>query len=205
MVSVIVPTRNAARTFEACLASIRAQQRVEIELIVVDNDSVDGSQAIADSYADVVLTHGPERSAQRNYGAFLSKGSYLLFIDSDMILQPDVAAKCMAAMDDTRALAVIVPESSVGQGFWAACRALERSCYVGDDSIEAARFFRRDVFTTIGGFDERLTGPEDWDLSVRVSRGELLPRAASFIIHDEGRLKIADHLRKKRYYAASFR
>jgi glycosyltransferase involved in cell wall biosynthesis len=205
MVSVIVPTRNSARTLEACLASIRAQQVTEIELIVVDNGSIDESEAIAQRYADVVVRHGPERSAQRNYGAFLAKGSYLLFVDSDMVLQPNVAAKCMTAIDETGSPAVIVPESTVGEGFWAACRALERSCYAGDDLIEAARFFRRDAFSNAGGFDEQLTGPEDWDLSARVSRGKKLPRAASQIIHDEGHLRIGDHLTKKRYYAASFR
>ena len=65
--------------------------------------------------------------------------------------------------------AVIVPERTVGQGYWAKVRAFERSFYVGQDGVEAARFFRRDVFESLGGFDEVLflPGCEDWDLNLR--------------------------------------
>lgn len=205
LVSVVVPTRNSARTLAACLGSIRGQQAVEIELIVVDNGSIDETTSIAKRYADLVVDQGPERSAQRNYGASLAGGPFLLFIDSDMILDPRVARECLVRMEETGASAVIVPESTSGQGFWAACRTLERSCYIGDDLIEAARFFRRDAFTKADGFDEQLTGPEDWDLTTRVSNGKHIPRITAGIVHDEGHLRIREHLRKKRYYAASFR
>jgi hypothetical protein len=100
---------------------------------------------------------------------------------------------------------VIVPETSIGDGVWAHCRALERSCYVGDDSVEAARFFKRSVFSASGGYDETLSGPEDWDLSQRVAAGRSLPRTSAMIDHDEGRLGLRDQLAKKRYYGASFR
>jgi len=203
MVSVIVPTRNSARTLEACLSSIRAQQGVQVELIVVDNGSTDGTQGIATRAADVVVYKGPERSAQRNYGASLAKSQYLLFVDSDMVLEPQVLSDCIAKVGHARAPAVIVPEVSVGRGFWAACRALERTCYVGDDLVEAARFFPRKIFEEEGGFDESLTGPEDWDLTIRIAAGKSLPRTASTICHDEGTLRLGTVLAKKRYYGAS--
>jgi len=98
---------------------------------------------------------------------------------------------------------VILPESSVGEGFLARCRALERSCYLGDDSIEAARFFPREAFQESGGFDENLDAMEDWDLSIRIARGRSLPRTASQIEHDEGHLRIGPVLAKKYRYAGS--
>src|SRR6266542_4119287 len=58
LVSVVVPTRNSARTIERCLQSIVGQRPTRLELIVVDNDSTDGTFAIATSYADVVLRAG---------------------------------------------------------------------------------------------------------------------------------------------------
>jgi glycosyltransferase involved in cell wall biosynthesis len=85
LVSVIVPTRNNAGTIAACLNSIRKQSYRQIELIVVDNGSNDDTLNIAKKYADAVYTHGPERSAQRNYGAKRSKGAYVLIVDSDII------------------------------------------------------------------------------------------------------------------------
>jgi hypothetical protein len=44
---------------------------------------------------------------------------------------------------------------------------------------------------------------EDWDLSKRIAGGRRLPRTVSHIEHDEGRLRLAGALAKKRYYAAS--
>ncbi len=203
LVSVIVPTRNSARTLEACLESIRSQIHRPIELVVIDNGSTDETFQIASRLADIVESFGPERSAQRNRGARLARGDYVLFIDSDMTLTPEVVTGCLDAVRLSGAPAAIIPELSAGEGFLARCRALERSCYAGDDSIEAARFFTRDVFEASGGFDENLTGPEDWDLSIRVAGGSHLPRTASYISHDEGRLRLGAVLAKKRYYAAS--
>jgi glycosyltransferase involved in cell wall biosynthesis len=174
-----------------------------MELIVVDNNSADRTLQIARRLADVVEERGPERSAQRNHGAAIAKGQYLLFIDSDMILEPGVVTNCVAVATNTSASAVIIPEVTFGEGVWARCRALERSCYSGDDLVEAARFFSRTVFEEAGGYDESLIGGEDWDLNARVARGERLPRADSRIFHDEGYLRLKAHLEKKRYYANS--
>jgi arabinofuranan 3-O-arabinosyltransferase len=127
----------------------------------------------------------------------------LLFIDSDMTLTPGVVGDCVEAIQISGAPAVVVPEVSVGEGFLAHCRALERSCYPGDDSIEAARFFHRREFEASRGFDENLTAFEDWDLSMRIASGRHLPRTQSRITHDEGKLRLSAVLAKKRYYAGS--
>jgi glycosyltransferase involved in cell wall biosynthesis len=203
LVSAIVPTRNSARTLEACLESIRSQHYRPIEIVVVDNESTDQTLQIASHGADVVDIFGPERSAQRNRGARLARGDYLLFVDSDMELAPGVVSECVEALQASAAPGVVIPEISVGEGFLAHCRALERSCYVGDDTVEAARFYSRAMFEAAGGFDENLVAFEDWDLSIRVAAGRRLPRTVSMISHDEGRLRLGAVLAKKRYYAAS--
>lgn len=203
-VSVVVPTRNSARTIEACLKSVRAQKYRPLELIVIDNASSDGTSEIARRYANLFETHGPERSAQRNRGARISSGTYLLFIDADMTLAPTVVEECVDIALSTGAPGIVIPETTLGYGFVAQCRAFERSFYVGDDSVEAARFFSRTAFEEVTGFDEALTGPEDWDLTARVSRGRSLPRISSYISHDEGRLTLSEDLGKKKYYGASF-
>jgi glycosyltransferase involved in cell wall biosynthesis len=203
LVSVVVPTRNAARTLDACLRSVRSQTYARVELVVVDNHSSDATPEIAQRYADIFEACGPERSAQRNRGASISRGDYLLFVDADMTLDPHVVADCVKATHETGSPGVIIPELSIGEGFLARCRALERSCYLGDDSIEAARFFPRESFQESGGFDERLDAMEDWDLSIRIARGRSLPRTASQIEHDEGRLRIGPVLAKKYRYAGS--
>ena len=204
VVSVVVPTRNAARTLAACLESIRAQTHEALEMVVVDNASTDGSEQLATRWADIVLRGGPERSAQRNRGAAEAKGEFLLFIDGDMVLEPNVAAACVE-IAARGADAVVIPEQSFGDGFWARCKTLERSCYLGDESIEAARFLRRSVFEAVGGFDEDLDAMEDWDLHERVRQAHArLGRADALIWHDEGRLRLWPLAAKKFRYGRSF-
>jgi glycosyltransferase involved in cell wall biosynthesis len=184
---------------------VRDQSFHDFELIVVDNFSTDGTVEIAQRFADKIEIGGPERSAQRNQGATIATGDFLLFVDSDMILDRAVIAECLEACFEANGLAVVVPEISVGIGFWARCRSLERSCYRDDTVVEAARFFPRDAFDAIGGYDEALVGGEDWDLSNRLVGGQHFPRIRSQIVHDEGTIRLGPWLTKKRYYAASFR
>jgi glycosyltransferase involved in cell wall biosynthesis len=203
-VSIVVPTRNSATTLAACLASARRQDHADLELIVVDNHSTDETARIAGELADRLLVAGPERSAQRNAGARASSGEFLLFIDSDMVLERSVVSECVHAAR-AGARSVVIPEVSFGEGYWTRCKALERSCYVGDDTIEAARFFTRDAFEQAGGFDESIVaGPEDWDLHERVRlAAAAVQRTNALIWHDEGRLRLRDTLSTKYYYGKS--
>jgi glycosyltransferase involved in cell wall biosynthesis len=206
LVTVVVPTRNSAAHIGPCLESIRAQTYEPIEVVVVDNHSTDATQELAQPLADRVLAIGPERSAQRNEGARAGSGDYLLFVDSDMTLAEDVVGQCIDAVRaDPARTVVVIPEVSVGTGFWARCKALERSCYVGDETIEAARFFPRELFRELGGFDERLpAGPEDWDLHERARlAGARVARTSAFIRHDEGVLRLGRTVAKKFHYGGS--
>jgi glycosyltransferase involved in cell wall biosynthesis len=200
LVSVIVTTRNNHETLDACLRSIAAQTYKNIELIVADNNSSDDTKTIARRYTSHVYNKGPERSVQRNYAVSTARGDYVLIIDSDMELDEKVVASCVSAVT-ADAKAAIIPEESFGVGFWAQCKSLERSFYVGQDSIEAARFFDRALFQRVGGYSEDMTGGEDWDLSRRVAENTKITRATEFIRHNEGRLYFGKTARKMYYYA----
>ena len=202
-VSVVVTTRNSADTLGDCLKSIRAQSYDDVELVVVDNGSTDGTKEIAGAFADLLLAAGRERSAQRNRGVEASSGQYVLIIDSDMILLPQVVAQCVALAASGDVAAIVVPEQSIGDGFLARAKALERTCYLGDDTIEAARFFSREAFDRYGGYDESLTGPEDWDLPARMRGRERTGRIEEMILHQEGELRLLPLLSKKFYYGKS--
>jgi glycosyltransferase involved in cell wall biosynthesis len=204
IVSVIVATKNSASTLKACLKSIRKQTHPSIELLVIDNFSTDETPKISRAYADIFEQKGPERSAQRNYGASRAKGEYVVFIDSDMELSPTVIAEAVQALNTAGTTGVIIPEESFGKGFWAQCKKLERSFYVGVSYMEAARFFRTRTFRKVGGYNADLVSGEDWDLSQRIEHLGKLGRTQAYIYHNEGHISLLKTIQKKYYYAQKF-
>ena len=199
LVSVVIPSNNSEKTIETCLNSIKAQTYKNVEIIIADNYSTDKTRRIAENFGvRVVLCRGG-RSRARNVGVNLAQGEFVLSLDSDMELTSNVINECVSKIK-TDFDAVIIPEFSVGEGFWAECRALEKLCYVGDDLIEAARFFRKDVFESICGYDDKLVFGEDWDLNQRITAKYRIGRTNAFIKHHEGRLRLSINIKKKYQY-----
>ena len=89
-VSVIIPVRNSGRYFQECLDSVTKQTLHNIEIIIIDDTSTDGSDAVAESYAAqdsriTVIYHKESTGAgpARNDGIALARGEYIAFMDSD--------------------------------------------------------------------------------------------------------------------------
>jgi glycosyltransferase involved in cell wall biosynthesis len=202
---VIVTTYNNQATLDACLSSIIDQDYPNLELVVVDNNSLDQTKSIAKKYTKHVYNKGPERCAQRNYGVAKANGDYLMIIDSDMELDTKVVSDCVSQVTaNPKYKAIVIPEESFGDGFWARCKRLERSFYVGVSWMEAARFFHAATYKKLGGYNEQLVSGEDWDLSQRFGEISPIGRIQSFIRHNEGRLRLSRTLQKKYYYSQKF-
>lgn len=201
-VTVVIPTKNSAGTLGRCLASVAAQSRPPDQIIVVDNHSEDDTIHLALAAGARAICGGPERSAQRNLGWRACRTDAVIFVDSDMVLDPGVVKEAIHLLEANPEVgALVVPEHAFGDGFLAKCRSLEKEIYLGMDSVEAARVYRRQVLEVVGGWDERLTAYEDWDLADRaLSTGCTLGRTTAPIWHDEGRIRLRSCFRKKRYY-----
>ena len=200
IISVIIPTKNSARSLPRLLASLKEQTYQNFETIVVDNNSTDATKKIAVSMGSVVDNWGPERSAQRNRGVEISRANILLFIDSDMELTKHVLEKCILGMDNSDALCL--RESIVtGNNYWAKARAFERDSYFRSLYYEAARCLRKDVFNNICGYDTTMTGIEDMALQARlIERGYRIGWIDEVILHHEEDVGFKQYLTKRREY-----
>lgn len=197
-------TKNESRNIVACLESVCRQTFQDHEIIVVDNASTDDTKDLARRYTDKVYDHGPERSAQRNFGVAKAGGTYILYLDADMILEPGVVAECLGICQADASIAgVYIPEQIVGEGFWIKVRAFERGFYDGT-VIDAVRFVPKRVFEAVGGFDTGLWASEDWDFDKKIRGLGLTATCDSRVMHNEGRFDLARYLDKKAYYAGSF-
>jgi glycosyltransferase involved in cell wall biosynthesis len=204
-VSVIVTTRNEEKSIENCLKSIKGQarQRDNIEIIVVDNNSKDKTKEIAGRYTNKIYNLGPERSSQRNFGVKQASAKYILYLDADMALSENVIKECVEKCEIEGYIALYIPERIIGRGYWIRARNFERGFYDAT-CIDCVRFVRRDKFLQINGFDEELTGPEDWDFDRRIKAIGRVDIISSPLYHNEREFRLSRYLEKKSYYSKSF-
>jgi glycosyltransferase involved in cell wall biosynthesis len=201
LVSVIIPTLNSGKTLERCLKSIQNQNYKKIEVIIVDAFSKDETRKIAEQLADKIFLLAEERSYARNFGAKQAKGRFLFFVDSDMELTPNVIAECVTLCAYKKADAVIIPEETFGDGFLAECRKLEKRMRIKEFYGEAPRFFKKEVFQSVGGYDSNLVTGEDFELAQRVYKaGFLMERCNAPIKHHEENLSLKQLVKKVYYY-----
>jgi hypothetical protein len=98
-----------------------------------------------------------------------SGGKFVMFIDADMILSPSLIENCVFFIEKNNYSALHIPEVVLGKKFFSKVRRFERGFYNGT-SIDGARFFLKDVFIRAGGFDESMSGPEDWDIDKKIKQ-----------------------------------
>jgi glycosyltransferase involved in cell wall biosynthesis len=209
-VSAIIPTLDSAPHLARCLRSLSAQRDVDVEVIVVDQGSRDGTPDIAHAYGARVLSlprpafyRPPTRS--RNLGARAAGGRFLAHLDADMELPPGLLAEATARCERDGVAAVVLHERDVARSFWAAAKALEREAYVGVAGVEGARFVRADVFHAVGGYDEDLGSGEDWDIHTRYLQHGAVEAASQALLHHTGRVSFSGQIRKKFEYGRSAR
>ena len=95
MISVVVPIYNSEDTIAACIESIQRQTVTDLDVLLIDDGSTDGSAAIIDSYAKndnrITAVHQPNkgRTEARAEGVRRARGEWVSFVDSDDTLPPD--------------------------------------------------------------------------------------------------------------------
>ena len=185
--SIIVPTFNEERIIAKTLGAIRHHlSNIDYELIVTDDGSTDRTCEIAERYADrVVRLTGPKGTigANRNRGARVAHGEYLVFVDADISIPR--AQDCFAAIaadfkDNPRLVAMTVKITcapgeervvdAIVHGilsgvFWFMNSVLRIGAASGEFQA-----IRRDAFEKLHGYRESLPAGEDNELFVRLSR-----------------------------------
>lgn len=200
-ISIVITTKNEEKVIGRLLESISLQTYKNHEVILVDNKSSDKTLAIGRIHNAKTYTKGPERSAQRNFGARKSHGLYLLFLDADMELSPNVLKSCADQIEKTKSKIVTIAETTVGGGLIARVRRFEREMYMGEKDYEVPRLFERQAFFEFEGYDTNLTGPEDYDLPFRMRKKYKSTRVNDYIYHHEENATLSSLLKKKYYYA----
>lgn len=106
MISIIVPVYNVETYLEECLDSIQNQTYTDLEVLLVNDGSTDGSQAICERYCQadkrfrLINQSNQGQSVARNTGVTASRGEFIAFVDSDDIIQINYLEKLMQYMSE---------------------------------------------------------------------------------------------------------
>lgn len=109
LISVIIPVYNTEKYLDRCVGSLISQSISNIEIVLVDDGSTDGSPAICDNYAlkdsriRVIHKENAGQGLARNDGMKAAKGKYICFLDSDDYYESDTCEILSAIMDSTGA------------------------------------------------------------------------------------------------------
>jgi len=207
-VSVVIPAYNAQDTIVECVRSALRQTLKPIEVIVADNYSVDETVKLARGLGVTVLERcgrpGNPASA-RNAGFRVARGDFILFLDSDEVLERDVVRECVDICVDGGVGMVKIPLVFVGDGFWSRCSAFWKNCHYRvcrRATGNVPRFFVRRLLPN-SPFNEELACKEDWDLYRRMrSRGVGEAYCSSRMVHLEPRTLREMVVKNMRYSVA---
>jgi GT2 family glycosyltransferase len=199
LVSVIVVSWNSRRFLPDCLASIEAQTHPEVETIVVDNGSVDGSaDLVAQRFPRAILVRNAENLGfcrANNVGLKRARGVFILCLNADAALDVDFLERALPAFESDPAVGLVAGKilrfdgrtlDSAGQVLTRARRIVDRGYGEPDTGrydepgevfsvCGAAALYRRAMIDAVaqGGelFDETFFAfGEDMDLAWRARR-----------------------------------
>jgi glycosyltransferase involved in cell wall biosynthesis len=177
LVSIIVPCYNSSRFIRTALDSIFQQSYSNYEIIVVNDESTDDTEAILLSYWDRInyvkrKNGGP--SAAKNSGLEIAQGDFITFLDHDDTFAPnklEIQVKCL--QENVDALACIGKSHYVfSEGATPDLVIFPDDTHEVHNYLLGSMLFRKEVFEKYGLFNENLIYAEDIDLVNRLRENQ---------------------------------
>ena len=184
LVSIVITTFNRADFIERAIHSCFNQTYKNIEVIVVDDGSTDNTKDLLKDYCSsgaiyYYVTENKERNAARNFGAYVSKGKYIKFLDSDDTIEPAYIETCISFFQTNPRIEILFTNISVclpdrkshkKTGILKNKNLIDSLWYKNEFAFSSV-IIKRETFFITKGFDEdrTLIGAEDWEYWMRLS------------------------------------
>lgn len=180
LVSIVTPSYNQARYIEATIQSVLAQDGAEVEYIIVDGGSNDGTQAVIEKYADRLAWWVSEKDRGQtdaiNKGFARARGEVLAWLNSDDTYQPGALRAALAALAANPQAAMVygdanyIDENGRVIGQFPAAQTDYRRLLQGYVHIpQQSAFWRASYWRQVGPLDPGFYFAMDYDLWVRLA------------------------------------
>jgi glycosyltransferase involved in cell wall biosynthesis len=165
-VSVVMPVRDDGERVRTALRSARAALDSGGEIVVVDNESRDGTAATAAEFADVLITMSGTVGACRFAGVNASSSELIFFLDADQFLLPETISAAVEALERDNACAVIVPERPARDApLWLTRLLIAERTLTEAVGAGIPRLITRDAYRQIFPAEPQVAFAEDWPLA----------------------------------------
>ena len=198
-VTVIVPTYNEQRDIEACLSSLVSQSYPDLEIIVVDDGSIDDTILNVKKFPVLLKAQTHQGAgAARNLGAKYATGDILVFVDADMTFSPDFISNLVKPILEHKSIGTFSKEEFVSntENVWSRCWNINKNLPLErlhpldyPDTQPVFRAILKSQFNRVKSFD--LIGyNDDWTLSKKL--GVLATSAPNSIFYHRNPDSISD-------------
>jgi len=179
-VSIVVPCYNLGQYLAEAVDSVLGQSFTDVEILVVDDGSTDDqTRAILDGFSRpktrVLRSENRGLPGAKNLGIANTSGELLCMLDADDVLEPEMLARSVAALDAAPSMAFASHWlRAFGDEHWEwTPLSCELPALLDINAVNGSAVVRRSAIEAIGGFDEAFRdGCEDWDLWITmVERG----------------------------------
>lgn len=207
LVSIITPSYNQARFLEATIQSVLAQDYPNIEYILIDGGSTDGSLEIIQKYANRLAYWVSERDQGQtdaiNKGFNRARGEIFAWLNSDDTYQPGAVRQAVEFLQGNPTVGLVygdanlIDESGQVIGSFPARQTDYKRLLTGYVHIpQQTMFFRAELWKQVGPLDPTFFFAMDYDLWVRIAKISTLhylPRLwANFRLHGSGKTRVSD-------------
>lgn len=139
LVSVVVPTYKSADMIELCVKLVHDNTYKNIELIIVDSCSDDGTKEIVQKFnKSKFIEKKSSRTEARNIGINAAEGKYIFNVNSDMELSKILIEECVEICENGSD-ALIIPEENVANTFWTRCTKFGKQIDRDEPDLEYCR------------------------------------------------------------------
>jgi glycosyltransferase involved in cell wall biosynthesis len=179
LVSIVTPSLDQGRYLPEAIESVRVQTHPEIEHVVVDGGSTDGTLELLARHEGIRWVSEPDRGQSHalNKGFGLARGDVLGWLNADDAYTPGAAAAAVAALEETGAGLVYADVTRVNDDGVNPRRIRSRPTFdlwteanLGCGVYSPAVFFTREALEAVGGVDEQLHLTMDYDLWLRIGK-----------------------------------